>query len=534
MTRTIYADGVKKEILQDIYGKIKPHHFLFYGVSGHGKSIASECVAEKLHQKGFLVIVITEKFKNRLEYAFCQFLAEVEHHVKYLEDQGKPQAKKNAIIYALYVDNDKYVNKEDPSKKYWDKNIPPMKFFTIDIKNDVTIKLWKILFDTVKTTESILAVISCQKELTDNEGCMDLARRCKEKIRKKQLKGTQQNIDEINAVFEEAFELGILQPANCKYNYKPDDLLLDQKNYHIFHYGFLPGDSYRKHEYFAVNCIMQRTIQRYNQLKKFPKYSNKLFPVLWVIQEINIFIPNKPNDDYIRMSVEIMEENIKQLRSPGHSSLGDAQNIYRTSEGYTESVTDEYLGKLSKMDVERFSKTAGYNQEQRDRLRNMPQNHYWKGSKGSRDMEKVILFPGHRHCEPRKEYFSTFAKEYPDKLRKHKEVHEYMSELSKKQKERHEEYMKELHIKKKEKDKEKKIKEIEKLAKTEEEKEELKEKLKETEKKHDKELFIKIYLESKLNPDNEKGKSWVQLGKDNEISDKTAKDYAKQGRDLVK
>lgn len=534
MTRVERLDGIEKETLFDPYQpyskKIKSHHFVLYGTTGHGKSVTSEVIVEKLHDRDFLIIAPTEKFKHRLEYAFCQFLPKSRLHLKYLAEQGKPLKKKNAIIHSLFVNNAKYVNKTNPFNHYWKKKLPPMNMFTFDIKNDVDVNHWRIIFDNERVTESIQAVLTCQRDLNENEGVLDLMNMCEERIKNGSIKGTQQNINEINDVLKRLFNLGFVSPSNCSYNLDADKILLDQDNYHLFFYGFLPGESFRKEEYFSVSIIQQKLLKRYEELNKSIKTSGKLRPLVFVIQEVNAYLPDYTKKAYVRVASELFEENLKQVRSLNVSTVADAQNVYRTAEGYRETASEHsYYGRLANVDIERLGKTTGYPKSIRERLANLPKNHYMK--KGER-RERVFLFPSHRHCEEGEDYFIIYSKEYPENLKQHSDVFDYMNNLWKMQDEKYKNYLKEKARKKKDKSLKKQIKEIEKLEKSHEEKESLKKELKETKETSLNKMKIEIYLRSKLNPNVDKAMSWLKLGKEFEIADKTAKSYAIEGKTL--
>lgn len=493
---------------------------IIYGDSGHGKSMTLENYAEKMHHDKYLIIFLTEKTANRLEAGFASMLPMSKFHTDKLKEQEKPQRKQEIMIYAAWAFN---------PDKFWTKKLPPVKPWTANIL-EITEDLWSILFEVPTKQYAIRVVKAGLKLLKPGEGVRDLINICERLIKTKKVEGTQNTIDDIRTVLKPIADLGVIMPSNCKYNLDPDEIIFNQKPYHIFYYGFLPED-YEKVEYFLVCYAQHLIISRYKKLKKDVRKSRNLSPILWVIQESNVFMPEKTDKFYHSKTAELLMAKNKQIRSLNMSSVADAQNIYKTSSDYDSSMTENFYGKLITSDVERLSKPNRYNVRIRQRLLNMPKNHYLR--KGFGSQEYVFLFPGHRHCEEGENFFVEYAKTYPEKLRKHSEAYSYLKELYDREKKRDILYKMEKQRKIKEKKLKKEMKGIEKLEKSEQEKDRLRDELQKKEKSLTEKTYIEIYHKSKLNPALEKPPAWTVLGAEYGISDKTAAKYAQLGKKLV-
>lgn len=501
--------------------------------TGHGKTLAEEKLMEEYHNSGYTVIVITEKPKAPFESAFAAFPATAKYHREYLKQQRMtPQGKKIKLYHPATM---------SPELR---NNSAPIRFFTIPIKSITTQEL-TVLLEVDSRHDSVRILQNNISKLGTQESMLDLLWNADRSIKRQTQKlaagihmpkfdedflipapesGTAKNISDIKSSFEPFMTHYVLTSQESPLHLDWKSILQDQEHYHIFSRAFIP-ESDDRIVYFIVNWIL-------NQISEHAKYMKN--PVLIVIQEAKVFLPNNTTEVYIKKTADNMEKKLSTLRSNGFSSVADSQGYYDLAEGYRNSVNETMIGRLSPADLERYAKALRLPPRMRESISGLPKNEYYRKGHNER---VVMLFPRHAHKEEMQDFFKIWRhwhqkdpEAYP--MQDHKEILKIIQELKKndltRAKKRVEDIKKGIQQKARDKEAELAAQEKAKESKVTE-----KQALKGEKERIEDERRILIYQQSKMNPALEKAPSWKKLADEYHMSDKTIKKYAQEGKELM-
>ena len=490
--------------LKNEHGDVLPFQAQIYATSGSGKGIAEENLIEKWRKATNGIVLVIADPKDEAEFTFVQYLPEKRYHLEFLKEKGKLPQTYPCKVYHPYTSN--------IPKGY----LPPINFYTVPIKT-LTREDWTILAETTFDSESIKLLLRVSEDLGRNDGLFlflhEIQRRVQGKKDKKKMipdpknfylnvgSGTAKSITEVANLLSPFKTNYFLRKETCPYALNWEEILTDNKNYHIFLSMWLKDEKLK--EFCVLNLLKQIISNRH--------FSKK--PILIIIPEIRKLTPRNPQG-YKYFLSEAITEALVTMRSQGKgiSSICDSQNWSDTDDKIKGSATITFIGQLSTKDGEVVCKALNYKRDYREQLQNMKRNAFF--IYGHEDYDPfLIFFPSHMHKEPEYNWIEMYKKNFSDKMVRYDELVRFMNN----------EYEKEEEVKLKVK----KIQEQEeKEAEEKKQERELRKEDKEKPKKQKEDKNLQIIKEQAYKLKQE-GKSFRAIGKELKINHVTAQKYIK-------
>lgn len=527
----IEKDYYKILSIKDSDGSISNSQILVIGVTGIGKSTITESLVEEFHKFGYTIIYLTEKPYKSLESAFCMFKPKAHYHVNALRIIGKEQKEQSAIIYHPASLNIPL-----------HRDLPPMKIFTIPIKSNSE-EEFTMLYETTSKSDEVKASMNAIKNLQENEGLFSfffyLERLIKPEkeflgtkiyikredqegfFTKTPFAGSQKTISDIKSDLSPFLQEFCLSPERFELNLDFKEILKNNKDYHILTTAFIRN---KKLRYYMRIWFLNQIIKT---ASSWENKDGKLNPVLIVVPEGKIFLPERTDEKYIKIASEILMNLLSTMRNigKGFSSITDSQNMYEISTSYRESMNYELYSKLSNDDIERLSKVQALGSEVKRMLANMERGHII--IRGDEDYEDFsVLLPSHAHNEEGEEFITRYEHYHPENLINYKNIVKKIVEL----KNNESKIIKDKFEIRDKIEKEKMIEIMKRRAKETKDKEKVKEmeiELKQSKEKLKEETYVKA-----LRLYEQSGK-WTAVARELGTSDKTARDYAERGKKIL-
>lgn len=437
--------------LKNKYKQIPNIQVLICGKPGHGKTLFSEGIAEKLWKNGFLVIVLGDpKLEN--EWNYQMFPAEMRYHTDMLKKIGKKPEGRKCKFYHPFCFN-------LPSRK-----LPEQTFYTIPLKSLRRREL-QFLAESEYESEAVGLFLSSLKTLKENEGVYSLLHKIQNLVRgskgqkiTKALKdnfwldasaGTMKSVTEVSNYLRPFLENYFLASEDCPLNINWKELLQDQKHYHIFNCSWIDDSKLRE---FLVLYLLESILRNRRFLNT---------PIVFVIPEIRNLCSVRPQGAKLYLSNSI-RDSLSLLRASGvgMSSILDSQVYMDISEEIRNNAQISFFGELMGADIEKTSKAFNWKTDIRDRLRHSAYPHSFILA-GMEENEWTPLFPSAMHCEESYRWEDVYRARCPEKLQRYTDT---INMMKKRLKEEEEEFRNKI-IKREEKERER----LEKLA-TEKEK----------------------------------------------------------------
>lgn len=468
---------------------LRNSHILLCGKSGFGKSLSAESLAEEYFNEGYVVIFLHDP-KSNLEAGMCMFEPKEGYHLDQLEKVGKEPRKMPTKIY-------------HPFTFSIPKNIklPDINFFTFDIK-DMDRADYSILLEAHSQNDAVSLLIQGTEGLKKEDGIYELVHYLKHKIKRVEkaygdkkitqpdwegfgldvaYAGTVKDIGEINSMFLPFKRDYFLTSSDCELNLNVQDILNDNKHYHVFTTSFIKDQKMRD----FVTFHLFNLFMKYRQLTKYP--------VCFVIEEVRFLVPQRSEGYKIFLANALRDKltSIRNIGQGGNSTICTSQVLTDIDDSVANSFTETFIGNLGGVkDILNTSKALKYGKDTVEQIMSLPECTYlWKDNEGWGPF--TALLPSHAHKEEHYDFFSMYKKYYPEQMKSYHNLYEEMTHRLK-----NEEMMRKDIVSKEMKEvkhdidvenkrKEKEIKLKEKLAKLEGE-------------KKDKTLEEKTYMESEI------------------------------------
>jgi len=510
--------SIKRIGIEQTYDLIvqKNHNFIANGIivhnSGWGKGLCGEGIVERLHQMGYLILVIADP-KDELEWAYAQFEADEMYHIKELKKIGKMPSKKNVKLYHPFTFNIPHTL------------LPEFNFYTFSLK-DLGRKEWGMLAETSWDTDTIKLLINASQNISKEDGLYGILHYLQDMVRGKRERrkinadpknfylsstsGTMKSIQDISNYLQPFKRDYFLAKDNCPLNLDWKEILSNQEDYHVFVSNFIKDPKLKE---FVVLTLFNKIIENKSLLKH---------PVCIVIPEVRKLVPFRPQGYQLFLS-EAIKENLSTMRSigKGMSSILDSQVFSGVDEEVSNSATIMLIGELGgARDIEKLSKAMNYKRDIRQQLSKMDyENSFFIA--GKEDVGAIkIWFPSHMHCEPSYDFFDMYKRHYYEKMTEYTDIIGIMKKDYLKEEQKFKEKVKRIRREEKERA-EREARERE--AKTSKSKgvEQKMEKAKEVEKKGREQLMRLCYEFKQKNPEI----SLRQIGKEFGINHITVRKY---------
>lgn len=530
--RRINKNPLNTGIFIEFIGKGDYYGFTFFGDNKRfllddftvvHNTIGCEGIIEEFHRSGYVVICIADP-KDECELAFAQFLPKEKYHLESLKKEGKkPETKKVKIYHPFTYSIPR-------------THIPNYNFYTFSLK-DLGREEWSMIAETSWDTDTIKLLLNASQNVSKDTGLYGFVQYMGDltNVGKKQNtrhdprnfylntgSGTAKSIQEISNYLQPFKKHYFLSKDSCPLKLDIRKILQDNENYHVFVTNLIKKD--KKIKEFTSLVILNQIIENKDYARK---------PILIVIPEIRYLTPFKPQG-YKLFLANGIKNALSTIRSQGSgmSALLDSQVFHDIDENVSSSATLLLLGEIvSAKDTDRLSKIYSLNKDKKELLltRNKRNSYFPIGAKNwSWESENSyrLWFPRHRHCEQEYNFFRTFEKENPEKLKNYSELIKTMAEDMKKEEEKIRDKIR--------KDEQREKEKIEFLKKEREEKKPKDDKsiskAKEITKKSKNELMRLVYEEKQRNPD----KSIREIGRDFKLNHITVKKYLEKYPNLIK
>ena len=505
----------------DEYGRIITNQILVVAKAGHGKTLATEQIAEKLHRLGCLVLVIADP-KDEMEFCYQMFKPEEKYHLNLCRKFGVTPSGKKVKIYHPFTFN-------LPSTP-----LPEMNLFTFSLK-DLGRKEWGLLAETNWDTETMTLLLKASAEISKEDGLYGIMHYIQNAVKGKksgkEKKADPKNfyLDASSGTLKEVTKIsGYLQPFKKDYFLSKDNcplkidwkkILTDQEHYHVFVSKWVKDEKLKD---FIVLALLNGIIENKDLLKH---------PIVVVIPEIRKQTPFRA-DGHKKFLAENIKDCLSLMRSSGRgmNSLLDTQVWSGVDEDVRNSATLTFFGELGGgKDIENVIKAYPFFKgDFKNKIEKMdyPRSYVVSGVRNMsvKDIDEITFIPpSSMHGEEHYNFIEMYKKHFPEKMRSYHEIISMMKKMYAEEEAKFREK-----VKRKEKE-EKERRERERKAKEEAKKEREKgngkpEKKKEREIK-DKQKIMKICYEMKQeNPDM----SFRQIGKKLELNHKTVSKYVSE------
>ena len=434
------SDGIDRIMPSGPGDKIDDKQILICGNSGAGKSLATKSIIESYYQRGYDIVVIMD-VKKLLEMGFCQFDESVmsDWQLDKLEFEQAPKTAIPVTVFHPYTEN-------IPAHR-----IPETKFYTLPIKEIGQTEINLLIeSDDDKTTRELLQ--NCIRRLPVTGNLWDFMQLVQESTeRDKDVQGRNitynadpnyfylrgikggdlTNLDQIARMFSR-FQIDMyLSPLKLP-DGSPFPYLLDWGK------DVLNGDGRIK--IFATRYIKDEktsdfnTIFLQNQLVENAFHSEKR-GILVVYDEIKDLIPRGSNLKYKSVLAQSIAKHFTVSYRARHiSSVSSTQSFSAIDPQMHKSNawTNTFIMKTRGVDdIKQLQEVFGLDRSFIRELDNLKRNRGF-----SRGMEEVpgdvltpftFLGPITPHCEPGMRYDFVFAKQFPDRMFRYKELVDTMS-----------------------------------------------------------------------------------------------------------
>ena len=219
------SDGKSRVSIKDETGKIYNDIILIFQVSGGGKTLTAESIAEMYHDEGAIVISLLD-IKDEFEHAYAMFPPQEKFHLDRLEFEGKIPSRKNVKIYHPFTFN---------IPRY---HLPEIRFFTFPIKS-LNRERISLLTEKHSGSDTVDLVLDAVNHLPQNANLYDFGRYIQNSIRSKKRrffgkdivfadkdsmfletgkKGSKADISEIVSLFKPFVDDYFLTPSDFQLN----------------------------------------------------------------------------------------------------------------------------------------------------------------------------------------------------------------------------------------------------------------------------------------------------------------------------
>lgn len=490
--------------------------FIFeYAKSGYGKSLAMESAIQEFHRAGYTVLILSDA-KDEWEMGFAMFEPEKRYHKNTLIKHGKPIETYDVKLYHPFT-----------FKIPKNRKLPEINFYGISFK-DLHRAEWSMIAESAYDSDTMRVLLGASEDVSPSTGLYAFLHEIEGSIlgkkERKAVKADPKNFYlRTTAATSKSLQdvASYLRPFKKNYFLVPDNspiklnwaaILNDNHHYHVFGTSWLDD---KKLKQFCILSLLESIIRNKDYARK---------PVLVVIPEIRILVPNRP-EGYKKFLAEAIKENlsIMRIQGKGMSGLFDSQVWTDVDDNVKNSSTNNLYGELGgDGDVERLSKARNYKREIREQL---TESESGRNSFLYQGKEKLggftLWFPGHMHAEPEYSFFDKYHDKFPEREKIYKPLWDEMKKLLDEEENKFKEKVK---ARQKE---EKKLEEEKEQAKEESKEDnskvdELKKKKNEVQAMAKKDKQHAIWLIKEQNPDI----SWRALGdKFPPMDHKTAKKY---------
>lgn len=402
---------------QDEYGKVYNQPVLIVAKTGGGKGLALEMYQEDYYNQDAVVISLCD-FKQERETAFPMFEAEEPYHLNCLRAIGKKPERKPVKIYHPFV--------YGIPKGY----LPKYNFYTISLK-DLGDGEFSLLAETNLKNDLVLMLERASSQISREDGIYGFVDKLKSQLKGKSKKGkkiadwdnlgletggvgTAKELSRIGGCIKPFEELGFLTKDNSPYKLNWEEILNDQKHYHVFLTNFIDEKKYGKQIGFIILYLVQSIISNKVLMKKH---------VILSIPEIKNLVPLRP-EGWKQFLGESFTKAISTLRSAGISIVADTQNWVGLSQEIKDVFKSNLLGELTGDDIEAITKKwGGLNKDYKEFFRKPDKRNTFVLMEMKDFQPFTIFLPSHMHKEPipnkynfenvYKRYNKKFPKEFP-------------------------------------------------------------------------------------------------------------------------
>lgn len=399
-------------------GKTKSNNIFAYAEPGGGKSTLLEYInyykyiGGGIKEKRATIIGLNDK-KDEYEMAFSMFEPDEEYHITKLNKYGVPKKAIPTILHHPYSEDIPF-----------EKELPPMHIFTIDIKSIDRPEL-NFLAETNENKTSIQIIEKVIKELKPYEGILhlnfyaqnetdDTEKDLKSKIRfrsmdersgfpKTKMGTAKQSMDIQNYLQPFFNEDYIITPHNCPLNIDIVKIANDQEHYHSFIFKYLKDE---RKKLFVMFHIFLEIIKHKDEFKN---------PIHIYFPELSGIIGNKETG-FASYLAELIANAMRTMRTSGIGISADGQTWKYTNNQILSAINEFFIGKITSMDeLEAVKTKLGLKAKEFELLKSIEIGQFLMITKDEgldeTSAQKIIGFmPPHAHKEESIKFIQLYKK----------------------------------------------------------------------------------------------------------------------------
>lgn len=398
--------------------RVVNEQIFIYAISGEGKGLAMEGLAEEFHKHGYVVIGIADP-KRKWELAFQMFEPREYWHLQHLRKIGKIPKEKKVKLYHPFTFS--------IPQAY----LPEINFFSLSLKQ-IYGNEWNFIAETESEIEAIRILKEMTKNLSKEEGIFSLYNRTENAIvgversnRKRTAEnffskvslGKKTSLGDIRKYFNPFKENYFLTKDSCNLNLDIWKILDDQEHYHIFSARWINDEKVRD---FMTLALIELIINEVSH--KVPKH-----PILFLIPEINHFCPER-SLGYKAILNQFMNGKLGMFRAQGRgiSTISDAQVWSDIDPKTRDKATVTLFGKIGGgTDLDRIKKSYSYQRPIVEELKDPTHKNTFIFSDKKQVSPKLMFFSSSAHAEAHEDFFERYKKSGKP-MKRYSEVIEYM------------------------------------------------------------------------------------------------------------
>src|SRR3990167_10709547 len=153
----------------------EPFQCVIYSKSGSGKGLLGESIIEKMHNKGWQIIILADP-KGEIEHGFAMFEPKAHYHLNGLRKQGKKPSTKKVKIYHPFTFR-------IPNRK-----LPEINFYTLSLK-DLGRAEWGMIVETFYDSYTIKIMMDTCQSIRSYDDVFSFIHRIRNSIKGKKKEG---------------------------------------------------------------------------------------------------------------------------------------------------------------------------------------------------------------------------------------------------------------------------------------------------------------------------------------------------------
>lgn len=399
-------------------GSVNSEFIFIFARPRYGKSLSVESLLQLYKKAGYTILCLSD-VKGEWELGYAMFEAQKKYHVDRLKRDGMSPEKEKVKLYHPYTSN-------IPSGY-----LPNIQFYGFSIK-ELSRSEFSMISETAWESDTTRLLLNASDSIPNDMGLYGfldyierniIGKKDGKKVKRdpnlfglKVTGGTAKSLQDIASYFLPFRKNYFLLPHNSDLNLNWEEILNDNKHYHVF------GSAYLKDEKLKEFCVLSLLNSIIRNRKKGKN------PILIYIPEIRYLVPFRP-EGYKKFLAYAIKSNISIMGNMGKGGIAgvfDSQSYSDTDEDIVKSQTKTFFGELGGKDVDVISKQLKWGSKlikpliKSDVERTSQPSFIYMGDPEIGDW--TPKFPTHAHAEEEYEFDEMYKKYYRDDMKRYDDL----------------------------------------------------------------------------------------------------------------